>query len=214
MTRGGDGDGIFITFEGCEGCGKSTQLERVAARLRDAGVDVVATREPGGTPVGDRVREVLLDTSHAGMAPMAELLLYEASRAELVAEVIRPALARGAIVLCDRFADSSTAYQSYGRGLPLAEVIELNRMATGGLVPDRTILLDVEPTVGLTRAAGVGAADRLESEEVAFHERVREGFLRLCDAEPDRFDVVDANRDAETVATDVAESLQDLLPRL
>ncbi len=205
--------GVFVTFEGGEGSGKSTQLELLAARMRAAGVDVVTTREPGGTPVGDRIRALLLDPIHTGMAHMAELLLYEASRAELVAEVIRPALDRGAVVLCDRFADSSTAYQAYGRGLPRAEVLELNRLATGGLVPDRTIVLDVDPRVGLARAAGVAAADRLESEELAFHERVREGFLSLAQQEPQRFDVIDASRDAGTVATDVSESLRDVLPQ-
>jgi dTMP kinase len=203
--------GVFITFEGGEGCGKSTQMERVAARLRGCGADVVVTREPGGTPVGDRIRALLLDPAHEGMQARAELLLYEASRAELTEAVIRPALDRGATVLCDRFYDSSTAYQAFARGLPLAEVLALNGLATGGLVPDRTLLLDVDPVVGLARAAGVGAADRLESEDLAFHQRVREGFLALAANEPERFRVVDANGDMDAVAGGVDAALEDLL---
>ena len=201
--------GLFVTFEGGEGSGKSTQMRRAAAALREAGVEVLTTREPGGTPVGDGIRAVLLDRAHAGMQPRAELLLYEASRAELVASVIRPALERGTTVLCDRFADSSVAYQAFGRGLPVDDVRALNDLATAGLVPDRTVLLDVEPAVGLARATG-GGADRLESEELAFHQRVRDGFLRIAAADPDRFRVVDAGRSAETVARAVAAALADL----
>ena len=200
--------GAFITLEGGEGCGKSTQIALLADRLTAAGADVLVTREPGGTPVGDRIRGLVLDVAHTGMASRTELLLYEASRAELVGAVIAPALARGAVVLCDRFADSSTAYQSYGRGLPLAEVLALNMLATGGLVPDLTLLLDLEPATGLARAAGAAAADRLESEELAFHERVRAGFLAIAGGEPGRVRVVDATPAAVVVAAHVAASMQ------
>ena len=204
MTRG-----MFITFEGGEGSGKSTQKCRVVAKLRDTGAEVVATREPGGTELGDRIRAVLLDRAHVGMQPRAELLLYEASRAELVASVIRPALERGATVLCDRYSDSSIAYQAFGRGLPVDDVRELSELATAGLLPDRTVLLDVAPAVGLARATG-GGADRLESEAVAFHERVRDGFLAIAAEEPDRFRVVDAGQSADEVALSVAAALTDL----
>ena len=212
MSEAGRTRGVFITFEGGEGCGKSTQMARVVARLLASGADVVATREPGGTPVGNRIREVLLDHSDTVTSPYAELFLYEASRHELVEQVIQPAMSRGAIVLCDRFADSSTAYQGYGRGIAVDEVKAQNAAATGGLMPDRTILLDVAPAIGLARATGAAAADRLEAEDLAFHERVREGFLTLATEERVRFRVIDANRDLELVALEVAEALADLLP--
>lgn len=204
--------GYFITFEGGEGSGKSTQLATLADTLRSAGIDVVVTREPGGTPVGDRIREVLLDPSNAGMAPMAELLLYEASRAQIVAEVIEPAIARGAVVLCDRFADSSTAYQSFARGLPLDDVLALNALATRGRTPDLTLLFDIDPEMGLARAATQGAADRLESEALAFHEAVRAGFLILAAREPARFVVIDANRDTDAVAARVLQVVSERVP--
>ena len=202
-------NGAFITFEGGEGSGKSTQIVLLAERLRTAGAELVVTREPGGTPVGDGVRALVLDVAHTGMTPRAELLLYEASRAEIVTSVISPALERGAIVLCDRFADSSTAYQAYGRGLPLAEVLALNMLATVGVTPDLTLLLDIEPTVGLARAAGEATADRLESEELAFHERVRGGFLALAGTEPSRIRVVDATPEPDKVAERVAIAVRD-----
>ena len=204
MTRG-----AFITFEGGEGTGKSTQLEHLAARLREAGADVVVTREPGGTPVGDAIRALVLDVEHTGaVAPRTELLLYEASRAQLVADVIAPALERGAVVLCDRFADSSTAYQAFGRGIPLAEVLALNMLATGGVTPDLTILLDLPPAEGLARATGSSAADRLESEELDFHERVYDGFLTIASGEQARVRVVDAMPGADEVAEAVAGTVR------
>ena len=200
--------GAFITFEGGEGSGKSTQIVLLAERLRAAGAEVVVTCEPGGTPVGDRVRALVLDVSHAGMASRTELLLYEASRAELVSAVIGPALERGAVVLCDRFADSSTAYQAYGRGIPLAEVLTLNMLATGGVSPDLTLLLDLEPAEGLARAAGASAADRLESEDLGFHERVRAGFLAIAGGEPLRVQVLDGSLGPEGVAEKVTGAVR------
>lgn len=202
--------GCLVSFEGGEGCGKSTQLARVAERLRAAGVESTCVREPGGTPLGDLVRGLLLDPAHEGIEATAELLLYEASRAELVAKVVRPALARGRVVLADRYADSSTAYQAAGRGLPLSEVVELNTWATGGLAPDLTVLLDVDPRVGVMRATGAGA-DRLEREDIAFHERVRAGFLALAEAERERFRVVDASADEDAVAEDVWAAVAPVL---
>lgn len=194
--------GVFVTFEGGEGCGKSTQLDLFAHRLEEAGLAVVRLREPGGTRVGELVRSALLDPAHTEMDARAELLLYEASRAQLVAERIRPALEGGQIVVCDRFYDSTSAYQGYGRGVPLDEIRMLNDVATGGLRPDLTLVLDIDPRLGLARATARGA-DRLEAEDLAFHERVRGGFLHIAASEPERVAVVDAVSDVTDVLTRV-----------
>ncbi len=201
--------GILVTFEGGEGTGKSTQIARLAERLRAAGLTVRLVREPGGTALGEAVREILLDPANAGMTAPTELLLYEASRAQLVNDVLRPALDAGEIVLLDRFYDSTTAYQAFGRDLPRADVAAANRIATGGLTPDRTIVLDLDPEVGLARATHSGA-DRLESEDLAFHVAVREGFLALAAEEPDRVVVVDALGTPDEVAERVAAALRGL----
>lgn len=201
--------GVLVTFEGGEGSGKSTQIRLLAARLTAAGFSVRALREPGGTSVGEAVRAVLLDPEHDGIDPRAELLLYEAARAQLVAEVIEPALDAGEVVICDRFFDSTTAYQGYGRGLPLDEVRALNMSATGGLVPDRTLVLDVDPAVGLIRAT-VGGADRLEREDGAFHERVRAGFLAIASDEPERVRVINGDGDVDVVSARIDEALAGL----
>jgi dTMP kinase len=184
--------GVFITFEGVEGSGKSTQLVRLEQRLRAAGADVVATREPGGTDVGETIRHLLLDRSSEGLQPHAELMLYEAARAQLVAEVIRPALEDGTIVLCDRFYDSTTAYQGHARGIDPGMIAGLNLAATGGLSPDLTLVYDLPVDEGLRRATSGQAADRLESEDIAFHERVAEGFRAIATAEPVRVILIDA----------------------
>ncbi|HEY5540330.1 MAG TPA: dTMP kinase [Coriobacteriia bacterium] len=201
--------GVFLTFEGGEGSGKSTQLRTLARRLEAAGLPIRVLREPGGTAVGEAVRELLLDPEHAGLDATAELLLYEASRAQLVADVIEPALEAGEIVICDRFYDSTTAYQGYARGLSLARIAELNAVATGGLAPDRTILLDIDPALGIERATREGA-DRLEGESLSFHRAVREGFLAIAAAEPVRVRVVDASGDTDAVAQRVAAMLRDV----
>ena len=203
--------GRLITFEGGEGTGKSTQIALLAERLRESGHIVVTLREPGGTSVGEAVRAVVLDTEHVTMNPRAELLLYEAARAQLVDEVIRPALDRGVIVLCDRYRDSSTAYQGHARGLSLEMVRDLNHAATGGLVPDLTILLDIDPLEGLRRATKSAVADRLESEDLAFHERVREGFLAIARAEPERVKVVDATLAPQVIADRVGTHVDEML---
>ncbi|MDZ4166733.1 MAG: dTMP kinase [Coriobacteriia bacterium] len=205
--------GLFITFEGGDGSGKSTQIAILADRLRGLGHDVRTFREPGGVAPGDageRIREILLDPVHAELDVRAELLLYEASRAQLVAAHYRPALEDGAVVLCDRYADSSVAYQGYGRDvLTVEEVRELNRIATGGLSPDLTILLDVDPEAGLVQATAAGA-DRLEGAGLAFHERVRAGYLALAAEEPDRIRLV-MRGPAEEVATEVWRHVEPLL---
>lgn len=203
--------GAFITLEGGEGSGKTTQAALLAERLRAGGADVVAVREPGGTPAGEAVRELLLDRAHDGMNATAELLLYEASRAQLVADVIAPALMRGAVVVCDRFSDSTTAYQGFGRGLPLSRIRALNDAATGGLVPDLTVVVDIDPACGLRRACGQ-CADRLEAEDARFHGRVREGFLTLAREEPQRVVVVDGAAPVEEVSASVSRAVAAALP--
>jgi dTMP kinase len=206
--------GLLISFEGGEGCGKSTQISMLAARLESAGVRTRCLREPGGTRVGEAVRAILLDPDNSELDARAELLLYESARAQLVAEVIEPALEAGEVVLLDRYFDSSSAYQGYGRGLPLDEVAALNAAATGGLMPDRTLLLDLEVAEGVRRATA-GGADRLEGESVAFHERVRAGFLALAAGERERWRVIDASGSPAEVAERVAHALRGLgLPGL
>lgn len=200
-----DVSGLFVTVEGGEGVGKSTQARRIAAAFRALGRVVAETREPGGTPTGDRIREVLLDPDVV-MTGAAELLLYEASRAELCARVVAPALDRGEIVVCDRFFDSTTAYQAYGRGLDLGMVRSANLMATGGLRPDVTVLLTLDPERSLKRATEAGA-DRMEAESVEFHARVHAGFAAIAEAEPQRFVVVEATGTPDEVATAVWEGL-------
>lgn len=201
--------GPFIAFEGPEGAGKSTQVARLAERLREAGHEVLATREPGGTPAGDRIRAVLLDPA-IEIDAAAEFLLYAAARAQHVVERIEPALARGVTVLCDRFATSSVAYQGHGRGLDPAWVHDVNTRATRGLVPDWTVLLDLPATAGLARVAARGAADRLERADAAFHDRVRRGFLAEANRQPGWL-VVDAGRDEDAVAHEIWSRLAPLL---
>lgn len=192
--------GFFIVFEGGEGSGKTTQVSPLVERLAEEGLDVLALREPGGTPVGDRVRDVLLDVANGGMGAVTEAMLYEACRAELVAKRIAPHLASGGVVVCDRFTDSTLAYQGYGRGLDLGVLRGLSDVATGGLRPDLTVVFDIVPEVGLERATML-CADRLEREEVAFHERVRAGFLEIAAAGgPERYAVIDASSPAAEVA--------------
>ncbi|MDE2060122.1 MAG: dTMP kinase [candidate division NC10 bacterium] len=197
--------GLFITFEGGEGSGKTTQLKLLANRIRASGKEVVEAHDPGGTAIGKEIRTLLLHPGSAPIAAATELLLYEASRAQLVREVVAPAMARGTIVLCDRFTDSTVAYQGYGRSLDLDLIQRLNRFATGDLAPDLTILLDLDPRIGLMRCRrGVGADtsaglntesscwDRIESEPLDFHQRIREGYLALAREESDRIAVIDA----------------------
>ena len=193
------GQGFFVAFEGGEGAGKSTQVRLLAEALAAQGLEVVTTREPGGTPSGAAIRSILLDPA-TQLSPRAEALLYAADRAHHVATVIRPALERGAVVITDRYVDSSLAYQGAGRTLAQSEVANISAWATEGLVPDFTVLLDLDPEVGLARA---GDPDRLEAEPLDFHRRVRAGFLDLARAEPHRYAVVAAERSPEAVFDDV-----------
>ena len=214
--------GRLIAFEGVEGSGKSTQLELLRRVLEgrggpgdrrggpplSQGREVVVTSEPGGTPAGERVRSVLLDPE-VELHPRAEALLFAAARAELVEAVIRPALERGAVVLCDRYLDSSLAYQGAARGLGQGPVEEVNRFATGGLLPDLVVLLDLDPASGLRRRAG--ALDRIEAQDLGFHRRVREAFRDLAAADPARFAVVDATAPVPEVAVQVQAAVLALL---
>ncbi|MEU4830092.1 dTMP kinase [Streptosporangium sp. NPDC023615] len=202
--------GTFIAFEGGEGSGKTTQSRLLAIWLRDQGFDVVQTREPGSTKVGMRLRAILLDAVHQGLSARSEALMYAADRAEHVEKIILPALHRGAMVVCDRYVDSSLAYQGAGRELESEDVVRLNRWATGGLVPDLTVLIDVPPSVGLTRLGG--AADRIESEPQEFHERVRREFRALAAAEPDRYLVVDGTLPQNQVSLLIHDRVRDILP--
>jgi dTMP kinase len=200
--------GRLIAFEGVEGSGKSTQLELLRQALDGRGREVVVTREPGGTPAGERVRALLLDPE-VELHPRAEALLFAAARAELVEAVIRPALDRGAVVLCDRYLDSSLAYQGGARGLGLGPVTDVNRFATGGLLPDLVVLLDLDPASGLRRQAG--EPDRIEGQDLDFHRRVRQTFRDLAAADPGRFAVVDAAAPVPEVADAVQGAVLALL---
>ncbi|MGN6474819.1 MAG: dTMP kinase [Mycobacteriales bacterium] len=208
VGRGTEG-GLFIAFEGGEGAGKSTQVKLLADRLRDAGYEVVVTFEPGATQIGAKLRAVLLDRESVGLSPTSEALLYAADRAQHVAEVVRPALARGAVVVTDRYIDSSLAYQAAGRTLPEGEVRRLSMTATGGLLPDLTVVLDLPPEVGLGRRGGPG--DRLEDEGLEFHRRVRSMFLQLATHHRDRYLVLDATDTTERIHEAVAIRLEPYL---
>lgn len=207
--------GVFVTFEGGDGVGKSTHIRYVANELRRAGREVVCLREPGGTGIGESLRAMVLDPDNGEISSEAELLMYEAARAQLVREVIRPALERGAVVLCDRFSDSTIAYQAYGRGLPLDFVRRANAFATGGIVPDRTILLVLGNTrKSLARATGAGAGDRMEQAGEVFHSRVNRAFLKLAKRDPKRIRIVRSSSSRKATAAAVAAELADILPEL
>lgn len=209
--------GKFITLEGPEGGGKSTQARHLAARLSRAGMEVVSVREPGGTRAGELIRDILQhDKAAESIPPNTEALLFNASRAQLVHHVIRPALRRGAWVVCDRFADSTTVYQGYGRGLDIETLLRLNAFAVGEIVPDLTLVLDLPVEIGFERlqarmAGGGGGHDRIEREDLDFHRRIRNGYLELARQDPNRFRVVDASADIEAVALAIRTVVNDVL---
>lgn len=205
--------GRFITFEGVEGCGKTTQIGLLQAALESKDLEILATREPGGPPIAEAIREILLDPRHKEMSANTEVLLYCAARAQHVEQIIRPALEAGQIVLCDRFADSTTAYQGAGRGLAPEELKPLHRAATGGIRPDLTLLLDLPAEEGLTRTRGRGRSDRIEREALAFHERVRQGFIELAQREPDRIKVIDGAGTVDEVADCIREHVCAVLEK-
>ena len=201
--------GLFITFEGAEGSGKSTQIRKAAAYLRKKGHGVLVLREPGGTRVSEAIREVILTRSHSKMIPETELLLYLAARAQIVKEKICPALEKGILVLCDRFEDSTLAYQGYGRGMRIASIQQVSRMfVRGSLRPDAVFLLDLDPPRGFARG---GRRDRMERQSLEFHRRVRRGFRALAAAEPKRWTVLDATRGIDEIAVKIREKLNHVL---
>jgi len=203
--------GRLITLEGGEGAGKSTVLAALRAQLEARGIDVLVTREPGGTPAGEAIRSVLLDPQLRGLCAESELLLMFASRAQLVRDVVQPALAAGRWVLSDRFTDASFAYQGGGRGQPLARIAELERWAAAGLIPDLTVLLDLPVADGLRRASGRGAADRIEMENAEFFERVRTAYRTRAAAEPQRFRIIDAGQPLDSVLADLRACVDHFL---
>jgi len=206
--------GLFITLEGPEGAGKSTNREYLAERLRERGIEVQLTREPGGTPLAERIRELLLDPSDEKMAVDTELLLVFAARAQHIAEVIRPALERGAVVLCDRFTDATYAYQGGGRGLPVERIARLESFVQGGLRPDLTLVFDLPVEIGLSRAAARGRLDRFEQEGRGFFEAVRNTYLDRANADPARYHILDAAQSLAEVQRDLDKLLPALLERL
>jgi len=199
---------MFITFEGPDGSGKTTQISLLADFLRRQGYSVITTREPGGTEIGDQIRSCLHDVRNANMTPTAEILLYSASRAQLVQETILPALQGGAFVICDRFADSTIAYQGYGRGLDLEALTYITRFATGDLRPDLTFLLDMDVEAGINRrAVGGDEMNRMDLQEASFHRRVRQGYLQLVAEQPARWVVVDADRAVDDVQATIRREM-------
>jgi dTMP kinase len=207
-----DSQGRFITFEGIDGCGKTTQLRLLASALRNQGRAVTETVEPGGTEIGRQIRRILLDPANTAIHARTELLLYFASRAQNVEEVIRPALEAGQVVLCDRFTDSTLVYQGAGRGLDRESVLTLDRIACRGLRPSLTVLIDIDSETSLSRARrrnekGSGAESRIDDESMAFHERVRAGYMTLAAAEPERIVVIDGRAEIGKVAERVREAV-------
>jgi dTMP kinase len=198
---------MFITLEGPEGCGKSTQMPLLVAYLREQGYDVLATREPGGTPISEQIRTVLGRLENTEMHSRTEILLFQASRAQLVEEVIRPHLAKGGMVICDRYADSTLAYQGYGRQQDMSALRSLVNFATGGLKPDLTLLLDIDVEMGLRRRRKGGEWNRLDALDVAFYERVRQGYHSLAQEEPERWVTIDASRQFKQVQADLRQAV-------
>ncbi|QSL91801.1 dTMP kinase [Ectopseudomonas toyotomiensis] len=203
--------GLFITLEGPEGAGKSTNREYLAERLREQGIDVLLTREPGGTPLAERIRELLLDPSDEPMAADAELLLVFAARAQHLQQVIRPALAKGSVVLCDRFTDATYAYQGGGRGLSIERIAQLEQFVQGELRPDLTLIFDLPVEIGLARAAVRGRLDRFEQEGRGFFEAVRQAYLQRAEQAPQRYRVLDAGQTLAQVQADIDALLPSLL---
>ena len=202
---------MFITLEGPEGSGKSTQIKRLAKHLESMGYPVITTREPGGTPIGDQIRQVLVRMENKELHPRTEILLFLSARAQLVEQLIKPALQDGKIILCDRYGDSTLAYQGYGHGLDLEKLRQMLDFATDHLKPDLTILLDLDVKTGLMRKKAEDEWNRLDAYEVLFHERVREGYLQLAREEPERWRIVDASQSIEAVQEDLFRIILDAI---
>lgn len=200
--------GLFISFEGSDGAGKSTQIALAKEYVESRGIAPIMTREPGGTSISEKLREILLDKNNSEMSPLTEMLIYASARAQLVSEVIKPAIDNGEVIICDRFIDSSVAYQGYGR--ELGDVVkEVNKVAIDGILPDLTIFLDLDPAVGRARIKSEDF-DRLEQEKMDFHYRVYNGYKSIAESEPDRVAVIDASRTIEEISADIAARLKAL----
>ncbi|MGA7615406.1 MAG: dTMP kinase [Thermoanaerobaculia bacterium] len=213
--------GYFLALEGIEGSGKTTQIDRLADLIRTSGRNVVLTKEPGGTPLGNRIRAILLDPQEEGMDALTELFLYAASRRQHVVELIRPALERGAVVLCDRYTDATLAYQGFGRQLELERLRNLNDWVTEGTYPDLTLIFDLQESLGLQRARTrndtselLQGESRIEGEDLRFHRRVREGYLALAEAEPERYEVIEAGGSPDDVYSAMIDTLARRAPQL
>lgn len=203
--------GFFITFEGPDGSGKTTQIDLLRRHLLDRGYEVLVTREPGGTPISEAIRKIILDTEHMEMTPVTEMLLYAAARAQHVDQLIRPALEQGKIVLCDRFVDSSIAYQGLGRGLGIELVEEINRVALQGIMPNLTFFFDIDPEKGLIRGKDRDRkVDRLELEDLEFHKRVYQGFCILCLKHPERFRRINADTNINDIFQQIIQEIDEL----
>ncbi len=207
---------MFISLEGIEGCGKTTQLTYLQSFLTDKGQPFVVTREPGGTAIGEKIRSILLDPASKGLVPAAELLLYMADRAQHIHSLIRPRLAEGKVVLCDRYFDATVVYQGYARGLDTGLICDLHRIIFEDLKPDITLLLDLQPRIGLARAwqeldsgSRCGTESRFEEETISFHEKVRIGYLELAGREPERYKIIDASRSIDEIQADIRKLLND-----
>lgn len=201
--------GLFITVEGTDGSGKTTQFRLIRDYIREKGFDIVAVRDPGGTEIGEKIRGIILDPENTEMERRTELLLYTASRAQLVAQLIRPALEEGKVVVCDRFVDSNVAYQGYGRGLSPEFIFELNKAVTDSLCPDLTFFFDIDPKIAITRLQN--SADRLENESIDFHKRVYDGYCKIASDFPGRVKRIDCTRSIEEVFEDVKVYLDEII---
>jgi len=206
---------LFITFEGPEGSGKTTQIDKLKSYLKSKGFSVVKTREPGGSYIAEKIRRILLSNKNINLSPKAELLLYLASRAQHIQDIIKPALKRGAIVLCDRFSDSTMAYQGYGRGISKSLINKINKFVTNGIKPDLTIYLDIDIKSGLKRAKALkGKKDRLEKESIVFHNIVRRGFLKIAKAEPQRVKIIKGTKSIDKIHREIKEYIDKLLEKV
>jgi len=210
---------MFISLEGIEGCGKTTQIRLLSDYLANRGLPYVVTREPGGTAIGEKIRSILLDPASKGMFPIAELLLYMADRAQHIHQLIKPSLAAGKILLCDRYFDATVVYQGFARGLDIRFILDLYRMLFQDLKPDLTLLLDLPPRIGLARAwqqldsgSRCGTESRFEEEAISFHEKVRDGYLELARLEPERFRIIDASRAVDAVQSEILKVVDLYLP--
>ncbi|PYG89188.1 dTMP kinase [Ruminiclostridium sufflavum DSM 19573] len=204
-------NGKFITFEGTDGSGKTTQIKLLEGYVREKGYEVVLSREPGGTKVSESIRDIILDPSNTDITPLTEMIMYAASRAQHVAQVIRPAVEAGKVVICDRFVDSSYAYQGSGRGVDLRIIADVNRVAIDGMSPDMTFFLDIAPETAIKRRINASGADRIEQEKIDFHRRVYEGYKKMALLFPERIRAIDANKSISEISSQIIECLNELL---